>query len=70
MMLYVSGFGIIESLFLIGAAILWLWALIDALRSDFKEGFTKLFWVLAILFIPLFGWVLYFLIGRKQRLTT
>jgi hypothetical protein len=70
MMLYISSSGVFESLFVIGAAILWLYALVDALRSDFKDGFTKVLWALAVLFIPFFGWVLYLLIGRKQRLTT
>ncbi len=70
MMLYISSFGVIESLFVIVAAVLWLWALVDALTGDFKNSFTKIIWVLAILFIPFFGWILYFLIGRNQRLTT
>ncbi|WP_372800167.1 PLD nuclease N-terminal domain-containing protein [Lutibacter sp.] len=42
-------------------------ALIDILRSDFK-GNEKLIWVLVILFTSFIGTILYFLIGRNQRI--
>jgi len=70
MMLYIGSFGVIESLFIIGAAILWLYALIEVIRSDFKESSTRIIWILVILFVPFFGWVLYYLIGRNPRLIT
>lgn len=43
-------------------------ALVSILRSDFKDKTNKLLWVLIILFLPFIGPVLYFLIGRKQRM--
>jgi len=42
-------------------------ALIDILRSKF-EGNNKLVWVLVVLFLNFFGAVLYFIIGRGQRI--
>ncbi|MFD0761501.1 PLD nuclease N-terminal domain-containing protein [Lutibacter aestuarii] len=42
-------------------------ALIDILRSDFK-GNEKLIWVLVVLFTSFIGTILYFLIGRNQRI--
>lgn len=42
-------------------------ALISALTGTFKDSTTKLTWVLVIIFAPLFGWILYFLVGKKQR---
>ncbi|QLE00849.1 PLDc_N domain-containing protein [Galbibacter sp. BG1] len=44
-------------------------ALIDILRNEFK-GSDKLVWTLVVLFFNLFGAVLYFLIGREQRITS
>ena len=44
-------------------------ALISLLRSTFKDTTTKLIWVLVILFMPILGSILYFLIGRKQRVS-
>lgn len=55
-------------LFFLGIpAILWLWALIDLLRSDFKDTTTKLIWVVIIVFLPVLGALLYLLIGRGQK---
>ncbi|RDC65825.1 PLDc N-terminal domain-containing protein [Adhaeribacter pallidiroseus] len=74
MMLYIGGLGTLEilviSVLVLVPLIFMLWALVEVLRSDFKDSTTKLLWVLVILFITPLGWILYFLIGRKQRLTT
>lgn len=43
-------------------------ALIDVLRSNFKGSNDKLIWVLVILFLNIFGSVLYFLIGKRQKI--
>ena len=59
-------------LWVIGSILLLLMpgiALVNALTGDFKDTTTKLTWVLVILFAPLFGWALYFLVGRKQKTT-
>jgi hypothetical protein len=43
-----------------------LLALISALTSEFP-GNEKILWVLLIIFLPFLGSLLYFLIGRNQR---
>jgi hypothetical protein len=43
-------------------------ALIDILKSDF-EGNNKLIWVLVVLLSWIIGAVIYFFIGRKQKVT-
>ncbi len=47
--------------------LLTVWALIDVVRSSFKDDATKIIWALAILLLPFFGALLYFLIGRGQK---
>lgn len=42
-------------------------ALIDILKNKF-EGNNKLIWVLVVLFFNLIGAILYFTIGRKQKI--
>lgn len=44
-------------------------ALIDILKSEFK-GNDKIIWVLVVLFLNLIGTLLYFSIGRKQKITS
>lgn len=41
-------------------------ALVDILKSEFK-GDNKIVWVLVVLFLNLFGALLYFAIGKKQK---
>ncbi len=41
-------------------------ALVHMLRNDFR-GKHRIVWVLIIVFLPLFGSILYFLIGKRYR---
>jgi hypothetical protein len=52
----------------LGGIILTIMALIDILKSEFK-GNNKIVWLLVVLFINLFGAILYFNIGRKQKIS-
>ena len=42
-------------------------ALVDILRNDF-EGYNKIIWVLVILFLWIIGAILYYFIGRDQKI--
>jgi phosphotransferase system glucose/maltose/N-acetylglucosamine-specific IIC component len=42
-------------------------ALIDILKSKFEEN-NKIVWLLVVLFLHLIGAILYFTIGRKQKI--
>ncbi|GAB3549793.1 PLDc N-terminal domain-containing protein [Spirosoma fluminis] len=42
-------------------------ALVDVIRSDFKGANDKLIWVIIILFLNIIGALLYFFMGRNQR---
>ncbi len=45
-----------------------LFAIISLLRNDFKGSNDKVVWILVILFLPYFGSILYFLMGRPRRM--
>lgn len=42
-------------------------ALIHMLRNNFK-GRHRLVWVLIIVFLPLFGAIIYFIMGKRYRI--
>ncbi len=42
-------------------------ALVDILKSEF-EGNNKIIWVLVLLFLWIIGAILYFIIGRDQKI--
>jgi len=51
---------------LIAILVLPVLALVHMLRNDFR-GRHRLIWVLIILFLPLFGAILYFILGKRYR---
>lgn len=62
--------GFVILCFILGAitfVIIWLYALTDILKSKFS-GNNKIIWFLLIIFLPPLGVILYFLIGRDQKL--
>jgi len=65
----IPSLGLLFILAIIGvAALLWLFALIDILRSEFRNPNDKLLWVVVVFFFPFLGAVLYFIIGRNNKI--
>lgn len=64
---FLVGLGVLEIVVILIPMILWFWALIDVLRSDFRDSTTKIVWLIAIIFVPFLGALLYLVIGRRQR---
>ena len=61
------GIGIIMwETFLLSWIVFLIIASINIAMNKF-EGNQKIFWLLLCIFVP-FGWLIYFLIGRKQRI--
>ncbi|MGQ8337126.1 PLD nuclease N-terminal domain-containing protein [Sunxiuqinia sp. A32] len=59
--------GVFELIFILLLGLLLpVFALISILRNDF-DGNDKIVWVLIVLFLPLLGSILYFLMGRSKR---
>lgn len=48
--------------------VLWIWALVDIINSRFREDNTKIIWCLLVIFLPFIGTILYFVIGREQKM--
>ncbi len=54
-------------IFIIIPLIIWLWALIDCINSEFEEDF-KMIWILIILVVPIVGAIVYLVVGRQKKL--
>ena len=62
-----AGMGILMILLFVGFLfILPIIAIIDLIKIDLDSS-QKLLWILIILFLPVLGSILYFLMGRDQR---
>ena len=46
-------------------AVLWLWALVDIIRSRFENSAMKFLWIILILIFPVLGAIIYFQFGKK-----
>ncbi|WP_281171891.1 PLD nuclease N-terminal domain-containing protein [Algoriphagus terrigena] len=44
-----------------------IYALVDVIRSEFREPLMKLTWVVLILFFPFFGALIYLFLGKKNK---
>ena len=62
-----TNMGTLGMVMMIATFIFWGWALLDILKSDFKDGINKLIWLLVVFFLYALGALLYLLIGRNQR---
>jgi hypothetical protein len=58
------GFGLVAVLCLV----LWVMAIVDILNSRFREDSNRILWILLVIFLPFIGTILYYAIGRQQRI--
>jgi len=47
---------------------LTFFAILDVVRSDFRRDSDRILWALIVLLVPVIGPVLYYLVGRKQKI--
>ncbi|MHA7130464.1 PLDc N-terminal domain-containing protein [Algoriphagus namhaensis] len=70
---FINNFGGFSLLFLIFGAlyfILWVYCLVDVIRSDFKDPNMKIIWILIILFAQVIGSLVYLVIGKSTKLNS
>jgi len=54
-------------IFILFIILLPLVVLVDILRSEFRDN-NKIIWVFVVIFFPIIGSILYFIIGRGQKI--
>jgi len=64
-MFFIGPIGLPELILLL-ILVPWIWALVDILKSKFTNS-NKIIWLLVVIFVPIIGFILYFLKGRKQK---
>ncbi|MDD4329771.1 MAG: PLDc N-terminal domain-containing protein [Aliarcobacter sp.] len=52
----------------LGSIGLFIYVLVDILKSEFTNSINKVIWLILVLFTGPLGIVLYLLIGKKQRI--
>jgi len=47
--------------------VLWIWSIIDVIKSDFKDSTTKIIWIALLIFLPFLGAVIYPFVGKSTK---
>ncbi len=53
---------------MLGILAIFIYAIVDVIKSEFENSINKVIWLLLILFLGPIGIILYFIIGRKQKI--
>ncbi|WP_303850937.1 PLD nuclease N-terminal domain-containing protein [Seleniivibrio woodruffii] len=64
------GFGLITLAFLVfglAAAVLFIWTIVDIIRSDFKDGATKIVWIIAVIAFNFLAIIIYLIFGKETK---
>lgn len=64
-----GGTMILFLLFGLAYFILWVYCIVDVLRSNFKDQNMKLIWVVILLFAQGFGPIAYLILGKGSKTT-
>lgn len=62
-----GGFLLVFILLSIAYFILWIYCLIDAIRSNFKDPNMKLIWIIVLLFAQGLGPLVYLIMGKGTK---
>ena len=63
-----SGVEILLILIVLGFLIFWIKTIVEIARSRFKNDTSQIIWVLVVAFCGIVGLILYYAIGRKDRI--
>jgi len=64
---FLAGFGIFAWIVGLLVFVFWIWMLIDCLQNGRLEGTEKIVWILVIVFLHFLGALIYYFVGREQR---
>jgi hypothetical protein len=60
--------GLLYLVVAVGMLVFWVMSLIDILKNDFEGGSgIKIVWLLVVFFLQILGAVIYYFIGKKQK---
>lgn len=62
-------FGMIGLMLGLAIFALWVWALVDIIRSTFSDIAVKVVWFLLVFFLPLVGFILYVILGKSTKVS-
>lgn len=56
---------LIWSIVAIATVVMWIWAIVDAIRNPALSDLMRIVWIAVIFFFPVVGAIVYLLVGRS-----
>lgn len=57
---------LVSGVFALACFLFWLWMLVHAITNKGLADTERILWVLVVIFLPVLGPILYFLLGRPK----
>lgn len=64
---YMMGSVLLLTFLGVALCIVWIWAIVDVIKSDFKDSAVKFVWIAVLIFIPFVGAVIYPFVGKSTK---
>lgn len=62
-----AGFGILALALFVIFLVIWIWAIVDAARRDFKNDLEKIIWILVLVFGGWIGLLVYLIVIKLSN---
>ena len=63
-------FGIVFLLIGLFILLVWIGAIIDIVKSDFRDPNEKIIWILLVILLPFIGTIIYMIVGTRNKITS
>ena len=64
---YMMGSVLLLTFLGVALCIVWIWAIVDDIKSDFKDPTVKFVWIAVLIFIPFVGAIIYPFVGKSTK---
>jgi Phospholipase_D-nuclease N-terminal len=67
---WIAGLGLLWLLAIAVAFVVWIWAIVHAIRNPALDDTMRIVWILVIVFTQFIGAIVYFIVAPKGHSTT
>ncbi len=64
---FMVGSALLLAFLCVALCIVWIWAIVDVIKSDFKDSAVKFIWIAVLIFIPFVGAIIYPFVGKSTK---
>jgi len=65
---FVIVMSVFAAIVVVGLFVLWIWAIVDVIKGDFKDSATKIIWMALLIFLPVIGTLVYLFAAKGTKM--